>query len=172
MQLKLIEATFLKDTDTFGKQDPYLSFMYDDWKFKSNVAEDAGLEAKFNDVFELENIEAEIKKGGNLVMESYDKDVASDDALGEALAISYVKLIESNDEMIHDYDLYLDCKKTGNVKFSTQFVFVKPDPPPNPLLNCNCRLNVIIKTATFEKDADTFGKQDPFIKFMYNGKGV
>ena len=32
-------------------------------------------------------------------------------------------------------------------------------------LNSNCRLEMIIKEATFLKDADLIGKQDPYIKF-------
>ena len=105
-------------------------------------------------------------------MKAFDKDVASSDILGEALSISYTKLVEDEEEKFHDLDIFLDCKKTGNIKFTTKFIFCKPDPPPNPLLNSNCRLNLIIKKATFLKDADMFGKQDPYIQFMYNGKQV
>ena len=94
------------------------------------------------------------------------------DKLGEALPVSYLKLVADDEGATYDLDLYLDCKKTGNVKFTATFVYVKPDPPPNPLLNSNCRLNLIIKSATFLKDNDLFGKQDPYIMFNYNGKKV
>jgi len=30
-------------------------------------------------------------------------------------------------------------------------------------------MRVIIKEASFKKDADMFGKQDPFIQFKYQG---
>jgi Ca2+-dependent lipid-binding protein len=30
-------------------------------------------------------------------------------------------------------------------------------------LNRNCKLKVIVERAEFKKDADTFGKQDPFV---------
>lgn len=66
----------------------------------------------------------------------------------------------------------MDYKKTGNVKFTTKFIWCEPDPPANPKLNPNCMLNLIIKSATFLKDADMIGKQDPYIKFKYNGKDV
>ena len=49
---------------------------------------------------------------------------------------------------------------------------MEPDPPPNPLLNPCCRLSLIIKSASFLKDVDTFGKQDPYIQFLYNGKSI
>jgi Ca2+-dependent lipid-binding protein len=33
-------------------------------------------------------------------------------------------------------------------------------------------LNLVIVEAKFLKDADLIGKQDPYIKFKYNGKDV
>jgi hypothetical protein len=91
-------------------------------------------------VFELENIEIEINKGCELKMEAYDKDVASSDILGIANTLSYVALIEDTKEKMHDLDLFLDYKKTGNVKFTTKFIWMEPDPDPNPILNANCRI--------------------------------
>lgn len=46
--------------DTFGKQDPYIQFSYEDMVLKTEVQDDAGLNAKFTDEFMLENIEVEI----------------------------------------------------------------------------------------------------------------
>lgn len=166
------EATFLKDSDMIGKQDPYLQFTYEEIALKTDVQDDAGLHAKFDDQFLLENIELEAKQGLSLVMEAYDKDIASSDLLGKANAISYYKLIV--DENVHewDLDLFQDYKKTGNVKFTTQFIWCEPDPPPNPLLNINCMLQLNIIEANFLKDSDLIGKQDPYIQFKYNGKDV
>jgi Ca2+-dependent lipid-binding protein len=31
-------------------------------------------------------------------------------------------------------------------------------------LNINCKLKITIENGSFLKDADTFGKQDPFVK--------
>lgn len=50
--------------------------------------------------------------------------------------------------------MFQDYKKTGNVKFSTRFVWREPDPAPNPKLNANCRLDLVIKEASFLRDAD------------------
>ena len=52
------EATFLKDSDLVGKQDPYIQFEYDDNTFKIDVQDDAGLKATFNDIFMMEHIES------------------------------------------------------------------------------------------------------------------
>ena len=114
--------------------------MYEDLALKTEVQDDAGKNAKFSDEFTLENIEIEIKNGKELKMEAYDEDVASSDLLGIANTLSYVSLIEDTKEKIHDLDLFMNFKKSGNVKFTTRFIWMEPDPDPNPLLNANCRL--------------------------------
>ena len=72
----------------------------------------------------------------------------------------------------HQMDLYKDFKKTGYIIFESRYVYQKPDPPPNPKLNPFCMLQVIVVRASFLKDADLIGKQDPYIQFLYNGKKV
>jgi len=123
LEIKIKEANFFKDQDTFGKQDPYIQFQYEDMALKTEVQDDAGLNAKFEDEFQLENIEIEIKKGGELKMEAYDKDLASSDLLGVANTLSYVSLVENTDEKLHDLDLFINFKKSGNVKFTTRFIW-------------------------------------------------
>tara|TARA_B110000285_G_C15094602_1_gene601162 strand:- start:393 stop:623 length:231 start_codon:yes stop_codon:yes gene_type:complete len=76
-----------------------------------------------------------------------------------------MNLCQNDKENHFNLDIFHECKKTGNVKFSTEFVWKQPDPPLNDSLNSNCRLEMIIKEATFLKDADLIGKQDPYIKF-------
>lgn len=39
-----------------GKQDPFVQFMYEEMEYKTDVKGDAGLHAKFSDVFVLDNI--------------------------------------------------------------------------------------------------------------------
>ena len=58
LQVKLQEAHFLKDSDLVGKQDPFIQFEYDNITFKTEVKDDAGKDALFNDIFLLEHIEA------------------------------------------------------------------------------------------------------------------
>ena len=107
-------------------------------------------------------------------LKAFDKDVGSSDFLGAATPISYTVLVhEEKRKKIEDEeeeedtwkpekdwvcDLFNDCKKTGQVKFSTKFIWREPDPPPNPKLNPNCQLRLTIKKAEFLKDADTVGK--------------
>ena len=105
-------------------------------------------------------------------MVALDKDLTSSDVLGTANSISLVSLVDNQKPKTFAIDLFHEFKKTGHIKFTTQFIWKQPDPPPNPLLNSRCMLDLTIVSATFLKDADTFGKQDPYIKFLYNGKEV
>lgn len=60
----------------------------------------------------------------------------------------------------------------GELILTSQFIFVPEDPEPNPDLNRNCILRIIVHNAKFFKDNDTFGKQDPFAQFMYDNAYV
>ena len=76
---------------------------------------------------------------------------------------------------MHELDLELfepKGAKAGNVKLSTQLILVQPDPPVNPRLNYNCQLEIKIREATFLKDSDAFGKQDPYLQFQYDGRDL
>lgn len=171
LQISIKEATFLKDSDLIGKQDPYIQFTYDEEEFKTDIQDDAGLHAKFTDVFVLENIQNQIKEdvAAQLVMKAFDKDVASSDLLGTALATSMINFVQDDKEHEHDFDIWHEFKRTGNMKFTTKFIWRAPDPPPNPKLNSNCRLEIKILEAHFLKDADLIGKQDPYMRFKYDG---
>ena len=37
-------------------------------------------------------------------------------------------------------------------------------------INTNCKIELKLKEARFLKDADFFGKQDPFLQFNYGGR--
>lgn len=65
-----------------------------------------------------------------------------------------------------------DKKKSGEIVIETQFIYVAPEPEPNPNLNRNCSLQITLGKANFFKDNDLIGKQDPFIRFLYDGQYV
>ena len=44
-------ATFLKDADLVGKQDPYIKFKYEDKYLQTDVKDDAGKAAEWNETF-------------------------------------------------------------------------------------------------------------------------
>lgn len=168
LEIKLEEATFLKDLDMIGKQDPYIQFDYGKRVFKSKVQGDQGLRAKFDDIFTLKNIQNAIESGQKLVLNAYDEDVGSSELLGSMYPMSYVPMV-NNLETMHNIDLFINYKKSGNIKFSTKFLWAKPEPPLNPKMNANSKLSIIIKSATFLKDLDMIGKQDPFATFEFMG---
>ena len=58
--------------------------------------------------------------------------------------------------------------RVGNIIMKTQLRWNEYVPPtPSEKLDKKSRLRVIIKEAHFKKHADTFGKQDPYIKFIF-----
>ena len=60
--------------------------------------DDAGKHAKFeNEKFCLTRVQDQVLSGKRLVLETYDKDIASSDFLGKAPAISFVKLVENEE---------------------------------------------------------------------------
>jgi len=83
----------------------------------------------------------------------------SSDLLGMADPLDFEDYAE--DDRVHEFDLELfepKGAKAGNLKLSTQLVFVQPDPPLNPRCNYNCQLEIKMKEATFLKDSDLIGK--------------
>ena len=92
-------------------------------------------------------------------MEAFDEDIAIDDSLGKTKSISFVTLVEDEEE--HDHEMILfdnDGKKSGTLWVKTRFLYIPPAPLPNPILNRNCLLKLkILHVSTF-KDHDTFGK--------------
>ena len=170
LKLTIIEASYFKDADFFGKQDPLFKFTHHGRRFQTTIKDGAGKHAVWNETFTLENM----KKAQNqtLVLTSFDEDTGGVlELIGETAPMQYNKFICSQ-VVKHTVDLLIKGKKTGTVVFSTEFVWAEPDPPLIPRmanLNKKCWLKITIVEATFDKDAEWFGKQDPFIKWKYGG---
>ena len=56
IKIYVIDASFLKDGDTFGKQDPYVQFNFGDKTLETDVIDDGGLYAKFDTTFLLPGV--------------------------------------------------------------------------------------------------------------------
>ena len=170
LDVTIIDATFLKDADMFGKQDPFIKFKYGRGEFATTVKDDAGKYAEWNEKFTLSSIEKWLDN--DLVLEAMEKDLASSDFLGSTKPIKFRELASWEGLVKHDVQIFDEKKKVcGSMKFTTmlQWVDYSP-PPPSDLLDKKTVMRVIIKEAHFLKDVDTFGKQDPYIKFKYNDK--
>lgn len=160
VELTVIEASFLKDADTFGKQDPYIVFKYGRGTKSTTVAEDAGKHAVFNEKFTLSNINREVEKEATLVLEAMEKDIASSDLLGTTAPLNWCDLCSFEGLLKHNMDIFdKDGQKAGNVAFTTQLFWEEYIPPEaSSILDEKTLLRIVIKEATFKKDADTFGK--------------
>ena len=109
-----------------------------------------------------------MNNNGSIVFEAYDKDLVSSDLLGATDPLDFIDYCE--DDRVHEFDLELFEPKgapAGRIKLSPQLVFVYTDPPLNPRSNYNCQLEIKMKEATFLKDSDLIGKQDPYLQFNY-----
>ena len=101
LELIIKEAHFLKDADLIGKQDPYIKFKYANKYIQTDVKDGAGKDAVWqNEKFSLNNIEAQILAGKKLILEAYDKDVATSDWLGSTSQISFSPLIQDDEPKI------------------------------------------------------------------------
>jgi len=120
LRLIIKEASFLKDSDFFGKQDPYIKFVYNGTELQTDVKDDAGKQAKWDETFGLSGISTQVKNKGIVIFQAFDKDIASSDFLG---CTKPFKLEEHvSDDKLYDFDLVLydkKDKKTGNLKLST-----------------------------------------------------
>ena len=97
IKLKVVSATFLKDADTFGKQDPFVKIPHGGKTYKTEVIDEGGKTPVWNEEFELEFVEKEVKGGGSLILNTFDSDGAVDEFLGGTKPIKYTDLIKNGD---------------------------------------------------------------------------
>ena len=69
----------------------------------TDVKDGAGKSAKWDETFQLPNIMKQIRDGGALTFEAYDKDIASSDLLGATDPIDFDDLVV--DENVKEMDL-------------------------------------------------------------------
>ena len=175
LEVTILEASFLKDADFLGKQDPYIAFNYQGKQMQTTVKEDAGKFAKWNERLQLNNIQKSIKNNETLVLEAYDKDPVGSDFLGSIQPMFFTNLEQYEGRAVHNVDLLDKHKKiAGNIKFKTELIWKEYNPPPShELLDKKSLFKVIVHQASFLKDTgDLIGKQDPFIRFKYEGKNM
>ena len=54
----------------------------------------------------------------------------------------------------------------GTLQISTQLIWYEVDPMPTRINN-KCKLQLTIVSGSWFADADIFGKQDPYVQWMY-----
>ena len=80
LALTVIEARLTRDTETFGKMDPYVKISTRQQQFKTAVKNGAGKTPMWNQTF---NIDVKYI-GDDMTVQVYDEDPGSDDIIGEA----------------------------------------------------------------------------------------
>ena len=58
-----------------GKQDPFIRFLYDSKKMETDVKDNAGKNAKWDETFQFPNVLQRLKGQDSLVFQAYDKDL-------------------------------------------------------------------------------------------------
>ena len=80
LALTVIEARLTRDTETFGKMDPYVKISTRQQNFKTAVKNGAGKTPVWNQTF---NIDVKYI-GDDLTIQVFDEDPGSDDKVGES----------------------------------------------------------------------------------------
>lgn len=126
LELTIVAGTWFKDADMFGKQDPYVQWMYGKEKMQTSVKDEAGKEAQWDEKFVLKNIREQILNGEELVFSTFDEDVLIHDFIGGSRPIPWQDFCFNEKEKETMVDLYdKKKKKCGTLTFRTKFVFVK-----------------------------------------------
>ena len=111
----------------------------------------------------LPNIYFKARNNERIQFSAYDKDLVSSDFIGQTSQLN-LKKFSSDGVQQHALDLFdRKGKKSGTLQVISEVINFEQDPPVNEMLNYNCSLQISLLEATFLKDVDVIGKQDPFI---------
>ena len=124
-----------------GKQDPFIRFIYDGKTMETDVKDNAGKSAKWDETFQFPNVLQRLKGQDSLVFQAYDKDLTSSDLLCKTEPIDYVDLLGTTDAVKMNLDMF-DEKgvKCGKVVVTTQLIVIEKDPESYIQMNGNCCL--------------------------------
>merc|ERR1711934_710402 len=103
LRIEIVEAKLTRDTDTFGKMDPYCILKAGKQTHKTKVLDGAGKEPKWNEGFDVDAKKA----GASIKIEVKDEDVTNSDDIGEA----NIKVAELSAE--GGFDKWVDIKYKG-----------------------------------------------------------
>ena len=111
LEVKVIEASFLKDHDMFGKQDPYITFLQGDKLCRTKTADDAGKHAVFNESFKLDRIQTQLEADDEVTFQAFDEDIGSSDFLGQTKPFPYLKFCQTEKAQEFEFDLFMKKQK-------------------------------------------------------------
>ncbi|MED6106887.1 hypothetical protein PIB30_008582 [Stylosanthes scabra] len=117
LEVVLISAKGLEDTDFFGKIDPYVILTYRSQEHKSTVLEGAGTKPQWNESFLFTVIDS----ASELNLRIMDKDnLSDDDYLGEATIPLHAVFAEGSYPET-SYNVVKDEKFCGEIKVALNF---------------------------------------------------
>ncbi|KAL5126824.1 Elicitor-responsive protein 1 [Glycine soja] len=105
MEVQLVKAKGLRDTDIFGKMDPYVLIQYKGQEKRSGVANGQGKNPVWNEKFIFKVEYPGSSNQHKLILKIMDKDLYTDDFVGEAI--------------IHVGDLLAQGVENGGAKLQT-----------------------------------------------------
>ena len=180
LKVTVESASFLKDADFIGKQDPFVVIECATYKYQTRIIDEGGKNVTWDEEFTMREVQTEADAGNTFCIQTFDSDGLTSDFLGWNKDLLYSDLIKHENEIVHkDIVLYTKLKskkKTGTICFKTQYIWAEPPAPipeesegdesvPKPFrddekypLNKMCQLEITIIEAKFLKDADFIGK--------------
>jgi Ca2+-dependent lipid-binding protein len=115
LHVKVKEARLFRDTETFGKMDPYVILEFREHKFRTKTHESGGKNPKWHDEFELKvnDLRDEMK------FTVFDEDPGSDDKVGYGVVKMSALCI--NHGVTDWFSIYHNNKPAGQVLFETRY---------------------------------------------------
>ena len=116
LKIKVKEGRLFRDTETFGKMDPYCMLEFRDHKFKTRVHKDGGKNPRWGDEFEVRvnDLHEEVK------FKIMDEDVGSDDTVG--YGIIKISALCINHGVNDWFSIMYENKLAGQILFETRYV--------------------------------------------------
>lgn len=162
--MTLYEGRRLKNPDLLGKQDPYLQFQIGEkYKKTSKTIVDGGETPYFKE----EQIAMWVDQKNwvhDLVMEAWDKDVGTDDLIGQT-KLSLIDLMNEVDHPDLQQERLVELFSRDGGR-SHGHVLMKPQFLPAG------SLNIHVHEAKHLREISTGGRQDPYIAFTVDGSAV
>lgn len=116
LHIKVLEGRLFRDTEVFGKMDPYCILTTKEHKFKTRVCQGGGKNPKWTDQFEMKvyDLHEEIK------FTIMDEDTVSDDTVGYGLVKVSSLCINGG---VHDwFSITYKNKLAGQILLETKYV--------------------------------------------------
>ncbi len=116
LTVRPLNAQLTRDTEMFGKMDPYVKITHGNTVVKSQVNEDGGKTPKWND-----SLQMPFYNNQNIVIEVYDKEkVGTDKIIGDGILMADQVIQQPNGHF--QISLTHDRKSTGTINVSVQLI--------------------------------------------------